>query len=313
MTIAVALSTMWAQQPRFDTDMAPFAEVARDAGYTHIEVSHSTDEPGLRALMQRSVLPISSLHAPAPRERVPSGRWNTDLNLAAVDEQERGNAVAATLVTIDLAAEAGAGSVVVHLGAVSQRGVCGDGTLRRLYNAGRTDGAEVDAARRAAHEERARGQVEAMAAAKRSLAELAARARVRGVRIGLECRMWFHEIPLPAEAAELLADYEPELAGYWHDVGHAEILHRLGLVPLTDWFDRAGERLVGCHLHDMHGIVDHRAPGTGDVEWGFLARALAPSDVRTFEINQHQPQETLSSGLALLRTAGVVPQPVAQR
>lgn len=309
MNVAVALSTMWAQQPRFDADMAPFAELARTAGYTHVEVSHATDEPGLRALMRRQALPLSSLHAPTPRERTANGRWNTDLNLAAADETERAAAVAATLRTIDIAAEAGVGSVVVHLGAVNAGGVSADSALRRLYGAGQTSDAEVERERQRAHQERAAKAPAALQAARRSLAELTARARRHGVCIGLESRMWFHEIPLPDEAAALLADYEPEVAGYWHDVGHAEILARLGLVPLQDWFDRNGDRIVGCHLHDMQGIVDHRAPGSGDVEWSFLAERLGTVPIRTLEINQHQPEPSLAAALALLRGAGVLPAP----
>ncbi|HLZ68286.1 MAG TPA: hypothetical protein VKV26_00105, partial [Dehalococcoidia bacterium] len=99
MDVKVALSTMWAQQDRFAAEMAPFAELAAASGYTHVEVSHATEERGLRQLMAQPTLPLSSLHAPTPRERTANGRWNTDLNLAAEDEGERAAAVAATLRT----------------------------------------------------------------------------------------------------------------------------------------------------------------------------------------------------------------------
>ncbi|MHB8573701.1 MAG: sugar phosphate isomerase/epimerase family protein [Dehalococcoidia bacterium] len=307
MTVAVSLSTMWAQQPRFERDMDAFAEVAKAAGYTHIEVSHSTDEPGLQTLMRQTVLPLSSLHAPTPRLRAENGRWNTDLNLASEAETERELAVQHTLRTIELAAECGAGSVVVHLGGVGSSGVRGDSALRRLYSAGTKSGPEVERERQAAHDERAMRAPTALAAARRSLAELAERAGPLGVQLGLECRMWYHEIPLPAEAAELLQEYEPAVAGYWHDVGHAEILDRIGLVPVGDWFKQLGDRLVGCHLHDMQGIVDHRAPGTGDVDWRYIAAAVQNVPVRTLEINQQQPEPTLASAIALLRREGVLP------
>lgn len=312
MTIAVALSTMWAQQQRFEDDMTAFVELAQAAGYSHIEVSHSTDEAGLQALMQQSVLPLSSLHAPTPRVRTASGRWNTDLNLAAEDETQRQAAIDATLRTIDLTAEAGATSVVVHLGGVGTSGLRGDSALRRLYNAGKIAGDEVEAERRSAREERVARAPNALAAAERSLDALAERARRRGVRIGLECRMWFHEIPLPDEAEQLLARHDPAVVGYWHDVGHAEILDRVGLVPVEEWFRRLGPRLIGCHLHDMNGIVDHRAPGSGDVNWSRIAGAVAGTDVRTLEINQQQPEKSLASALALLRREGVLPDIVTQ-
>ncbi|HEY7295427.1 MAG TPA: TIM barrel protein, partial [Dehalococcoidia bacterium] len=216
MDMKIALSTMWAQQERFAAEMAPFAELAAAAGYTHVEVSHATDERGLRQLMAQQTLPLSSLHAPTPRERTANGRWNTDLNLAAADEAERAAAVAATLRTIDFAAEAGAGSVVVHLGGVGSSGVRGDSRLRGMYTSGKTAGPEVEEARREAVEERARGAHAAWAAAARSLEAIVGHARVCSVRIGIETRMWYHEIPLPDEAVVLLADYDPAEAGYWH-------------------------------------------------------------------------------------------------
>lgn len=307
MNVRVALSTMWAQQDRFASEMQPFAELAAAAGYTHIEVSHATDERGLRQLMKQQILPLSSLHAPTPRAHTPDGRWNTDLNLAAEDEAERQAALVATLRTIDFAAEAGAGSVVVHLGGVGSSGVRGDSRLRGMYASGTASGPAVEEARREAIAERARRAPAALAAAARSLEAIVGHARGRGVRIGIETRMWYHEIPLPDEAVTLLADYDPAEAGYWHDVGHAEILHRIGLVPREEWFAKLGGRLIGCHLHDMQGIIDHRAPGLGDVQWDYIARGVAPAPIRTLEINQHQPEPALAEALALLRREGVIP------
>jgi len=147
--------------------------------------------------------------------------------------------------------------------------------------------------------------------ARRSLAELVEYAASAGIAIGLENRLHFHEIPQVDEVALLLQPYAPEQAGYWHDVGHAEILDRIGLVPLEEWFQRLGSRLIGCHLHDMNGIVDHRAPGTGDVDWSRIATAVSGTKVRTLEINQHQPEESLGTALALLRREGVVPDGMA--
>ncbi|HLZ70702.1 MAG TPA: TIM barrel protein, partial [Dehalococcoidia bacterium] len=205
------------------------------------------------------------------------------------------------------AAEAGAGSVVVHLGGVGSAGVRGDSRLRGMFASGKRSGPEVEEARREAADERARRAPPALAAAARSLEAIAGHARGRGVRLGIETRMWYHEIPLPDEALSLLADYDPAEAGYWHDVGHAEILHRLGLVPREEWFAKLGGRVVGCHLHDMQGIIDHRAPGLGDVQWDYVARGVAPAPIRTLEINQHQPEPALTEALTLLRREGVLP------
>src|SRR5690606_10838050 len=130
--------------------------------------------------------------------------------------------------------------------------------------------------------------------ARRSLDALAERAQQRGVAIGLECRLHFHEIPSPEEALDLLRPYPLGVAGYLHDVGHAEVQHRLGLVDHSTWFDLLGDRLVGLHLHDVRGLVDHRAPGNGDVDFEWLASRINGTAARTFEIDQHEPDEDVA-------------------
>jgi sugar phosphate isomerase/epimerase len=56
----------------------------------------------------------------------------------------------------------------------------------------------------------------------------------------------------------------------------------------------------------MHGILDHRAPGNGDVDFAALAARIPPAAARTLEINQHEPDEDVAQGLALLREVEVV-------
>ena len=52
-------------------------------------------------------------------------------------------------------------------------------------------------------------------------------------RSGLENRYHYHEFPGPGEMRELLDEYPPHVAGFWLDVGHAEVLDRLGLEAHT--------------------------------------------------------------------------------
>ncbi|MER3421530.1 MAG: hypothetical protein C4290_13845 [Chloroflexota bacterium] len=301
---AVALSTMWAQQERFVADPVAFARVARDAGYDGIEVSHVTGLKELEGLLQQDILPILSLHAPTPR--LPArGRSNGSLNLAAVDEDERREAVVHTLRTIAYAAAAGAQYVVVHLGGLPAM-LPAERRLRELYHAAQIASAAADTARAEAYRERAIAVPPHLAAARRSLAEIAREAAARGVTIGLENRLHFHEIPSAEETITLLADYPPHEVGYWHDVGHAEVQGRLGLIDPRAVLTALAPRLVGAHLHDVRGITDHRAPGTGDVDWRYVAAALPPDAARTLEIDQREPEPLLAEALRVLRAHGVL-------
>jgi sugar phosphate isomerase/epimerase len=302
--VIYSLSTMWAQQERF-ADMHDFARAAQALGYDAIEVSHATGQEAYDRLTDGAGARLSSIHAPAPKVQV-NGRSNSSLNLASLDAGERALAVEQTKRSIDEAARQGAGYVVVHLGGVGNEMLDAEHSLRRLFDAGTRSGDDVDAPRRECHERRAAGAEAHFEAAAQSLRELAAHAGERGVAIGLENRYHYHEIPSIDEGLRLLAGYPPERVGYWHDVGHAEVLSRLGLVDHLAWLPALGPRALGTHLHDVDGLADHRAPGNGDVDWSYIAAGLPPSALRVFEINQRQPDDAVAGAIAFLRERGVV-------
>ena len=301
-----ALSTMWAVQPRFERDLPAFVDRALELGYGAVEVNHSMDAAQIDAIRGHGGLPVTGVHAPAPRERHSRRGWSTDLNLASLDEGERELAVRYSRRSIETAADVGAPVVVVHLGEVGGAELAGERRRRDLFERGETAGGEWARAGVEAVELRAALAGPHLAQAGRSLAELASTAQAAGVTLGLECRLRYHHIPLPDEMAALLADYPPAVVGYCHDVGHAEVLHRLGLVALDAWFELLSERLVETHLHDVRGIADHRAPGNGDVDFAALAARLPPAAARTLEIDQREPDADVAHALDVLRAAGVV-------
>jgi sugar phosphate isomerase/epimerase len=301
----LSLSTMWAQQERFE-DIEAFRGVAASFGYTAIEVSHSTDEPRLRALACDGAIPLSSLHAPTPRVRLPDGRWNSDANLASTDEAQRRIAVEHTKRTLQFALDCQLRFVVVHLGGMGDHMTDAERQLRRLYDSGVRDGEEVERLREDAIRHRSAVAEEHLEAARRSLRELVEFAAPHGVAIGLENRYHYHEIPHADEALYLLSDYTNEVAGYWHDVGHAEVQARLGLIDRHAWFPKLTGRTIGCHLHDVDGIGDHRAPGNGDVDWSYIAAGLPHAALRVFEIDQRQSDEAVAGSISYLRARGVV-------
>ena len=300
------LSTMWAQQSRFDGNFTAFAEIAKAAGYSGIEVSHSSKSEGLEELIAGGILPVTSLHAPTPYASASRGRYNSWLNLASTDEDERQEAVRFTCTTVDYAERCGARYMVVHLGGIGGRLLEPESRLRRLYGEGRIDSDEARAAQRLAHQQRTEQAAPWLAAARRSLDELVTYAGPRQVAIGLENRLHFHEFPHPDETLDLLSGYPPEVVGYWHDVGHAEVQSRLGLVDARTALSRLTPRLLGTHLHDVRGILDHRAPGNGDVQWDYIAAAVRPETPRTFEIDQREPEPALATAITFLRGRGVI-------
>jgi sugar phosphate isomerase/epimerase len=296
---------MWAQQEQFRDAFTRFVEIARDAGFQAIEVSHSTDEAGLRECLSCPVLPVVSLHAPTPYAVSGGGQENSALNLAGLDEDERRAAVEATARTIDVAADHGVRWVVVHLGRLDGGPRGQELRLRDLYAAGAIDSAEAAGVRQDGIAARAAGAPRHVEAARRSLEDLVGHARGRGVVIGLETRLHYWEIPTVEEAVSLLSDYAPEEAGYWHDTGHAEVWSRLGFLPHARWFELLRERLIGAHLHDVRDLLDHRAPGNGTLDWGTIRDGIPPTAARTCEIDQRESEASLASAVRVLREWGV--------
>src|SRR3990172_5133563 len=146
-----ALSTMWSQGrfPHGDRDsMTRFAEAASRLGFPAVEINYVIPPEGVEELLASNHVSVVSLHSPTPRVKAgggrpggrPPGRRSDSLNLAALDEEERGRAVRLACATIDPAVRAGARYVVVHLGGIESGGRAemfeSEKRLRRLFDEG---------------------------------------------------------------------------------------------------------------------------------------------------------------------------------
>ena len=81
-------------------------------------------------------------------------------------------------------------------------------------------------------------------AALRSIRALGEHAVGTGVRIGVESRDGYHEIPSLDEFAAVFEACAGLPVGYWHDAGHGAKLDYAGFVEHEQFLRRYGERLV---------------------------------------------------------------------
>lgn len=81
------------------------------------------------------------------------------------------------------------------------------------------------------------------------------------VKLGLENRVNYHEMP-NAEEYDMIFNGLPDAPVYmWHDIGHGEILNKLGLFDGIDVLSKYKNKLLGVHIHDVNNrFVDHLAP-----------------------------------------------------
>ncbi len=288
--------------------MIAFARTATRLGFGAIEINYVVPPEGVEQLLQTRGARVSSLHSPTPRVLV-NEVWSDALNLASADDEERKLAVERAQATIDHAARAGAGRIVVHLGAIAMEGGMFEEEvrLRRLYDERVRDGEEVEALRQAAQERRREAAGRFFPHARRSLEEIAEHAARFGVAVGLENRYHFHEFPLIEEMRELLAGYPPDVVGFWLDMGHAEVMERLGLVRKESWLEELRERCIGVHVHDIKGLADHQPPGHGTADWAHFTKMIPPGIPRVLEINQKTPAHQVAASIPFLRGLGLIP------
>ena len=298
----VTLSTMWAVG-RFD-GLAEFFATARTLGLTRFELNHQVDSQMLSGV-DLDGWTIASIHEPCPAD-IPTRELNErDWLISSADEENRQRGLDAVRRSIDLARELGAGLVVVHAGRVAV-----DARLERaqwdLWEAGQAATSEYAVLKERLVEARAIQAPANLDAACRSVAELAAYAAGSGVRLGIENRYHYLDVPMLDEMEVLLAAVGEARGGFLYDVGHAQTLENLGFAAHEAWLERYAARMVAVHLHDIRGLIDHAAAGLGEVDWDMVARHLPRQAMRTLEFHASNSPDEVRAALDFLAEKGCI-------
>jgi sugar phosphate isomerase/epimerase len=299
MAFDIALSTMWGigQFP----SLADFFKAGRMLGFARFELNHAVTSAMLEGLSLNGA--IASVHEPCPADMSTLELRRRNWLISAPNEENRRQGVLATRRSIDLAHDLGAPVVIVHPGQVDIDPAL-ESALVGLHKAGKFRQPEYAEAKERLAAARAAEAGANMRSVRRSLIELAEYAAGLGIRLGLENRFHYQEIPLPDELEELLDLGLGEVVGYWHDVGHAQVLEHLGFHAHEEWLRRfAGPqgRVIGVHLHDVLGLTDHLAVGLGQVNWDMVARYLPANILRTCEFQPSNSPQEVAAGLKSLR------------
>ncbi len=297
-----SLSTMWALTNY--SDLNEFFGVAKSLGISSIELNHQVDSRML-STVNWDHYKLSSIHEPCPADVSTKVLVSRDWLISSTDEDCRRQGVQAVKNSIHLAAERSAPVVVVHCGNVTtDTGL--EGKLRELFKKDEAQSAEYQKYKVEITQARFAGAAPRLEAVKRSLAELLEYAAAYHVKLGLENRYHYMDIPIQDEMEELLGLANPGQLGFIYDVGHAQALDRLGFFKHEDWLKRYATRMIGCHLHDVIGLTDHLAPGLGEIDFRMIARYL-PADVfRTLELLPGNTLAQVKHGLGYLVEAGCI-------
>lgn len=286
----LSLSTCWNSHRH--TDGRTLAAEARELGFDWIEVSHGTRLsllPGLLEAVQAGEIRVSSLHnfCPAPVEVMMDAPDVYEFTSASAAERER--ALNLTRRTLEMAVRFGTDRVVVHLGRLPLP----DHTakLEKMAQAGGLYSREYCALKLRLVAERAKLAPAGLDRVRAALDALLPDCEKHGVRLGLETRSHFEQIPSPEELPRLLEHYaDCPWIGAWHDFGHVQRQANLALVDHAAYLAAIAPRLIGCHVHDVGWPArDHRAPlSTGGVDLSALLPLVPPDAPLVWEVSPGQ-------------------------
>jgi len=293
----LSFSTCWNSGRH--TDGAAMIQEILDLGFENVELGHGIRLPlveGILKMWEAGKVKISSLHnfCPLPPE-IP--RASPDCyELSSHLDGERDRAVRHSFKTIDFARRLGAKSVVMHLGSV-QIGEYTD-RLVRLAEEGQHLTKPFVQLKLEAVRKREANQEKPFVRMLEGLRRVVDYAAEREIRLGIESRHSFEEIPSEREMINVLSRFDPKVVGYWHDFGHVQVKHNLGFLDHFEWLQRVAPQLFGCHLHDTKWPGrDHLAPFMGDVAYDRLLPLLPKDTLFVFEMSPRRTKEEITTSL----------------
>ncbi len=297
-----SLSSMWAMK-NF-ANCADFFPDACRKGFARVELNHQVS-PAMLAGIDLKRLNIRSIHEPCPAAISASELKKRDLLISSPDEERRREGVGSIKQSLDLAREIGCEVVVIHCGQI-QGDPSLEARLKDLYTHGQAGSSEYLELKERLGRYRASLAGPTLQAVKNSLAELLDYADHGPIRLGIENRFHFLDIPSIEEMGEILDLAAPDRIGWVYDIGHAQFQDRLGFCPNRTWLDRFGTRIIGIHIHDIRGIQDHLAPGLGDVDFQKISPFLPAEAFRTLEVVSSNTPEQIQQGMKTLVESGCV-------
>ncbi|MEO5718470.1 MAG: TIM barrel protein [Chthoniobacterales bacterium] len=290
----LSFSTCW-NSSRHTAGDEMLREIQGEFDFELIELGHGIRislMPGVQKMFDAGEVRFSSLHnfCPLPVEVMGASPDCYTFSSSSVAERQR--AVKQTLQTIDFAARLDAPFVVLHLGKVPIKPVTEP--LIALAKAGEMFSREyvrrkVEAV--AKREAAAPGYLENV---KECLKPIIEHAAAKNVRLGIEGRRGYEEIPSEREIPPLLDELNSPQVGYWHDIGHIQIKENLGFVDHAEWLRMIGPRTLGCHVQDcIWPAQDHQPPFAGDAKLATLIPLLSPECLFVWEMSPRKTAEDI--------------------
>jgi len=278
-------------------------EIKGEFGLDLIELGHGIRIsliPGIQKVFDAGEVRFSSLHNFCPLPVEVLAALPDCYQFSAVYPPERERAIKQTFQTIDFAARLGAPFVVLHLGAVKMQPITD--LLIELTKAGEYFSRKYVRLKLRAVQKRERNAATYLQRVKDGLRRVIDYAATKNVRLGLENRRGYEEIPTERELPALLDEMDSPQIGYWHDFGHAQIKENLAFLDHAEWLRRIAPRTLGCHVQDcVWPAQDHQPPFAGDVDLEKLVPLLPANCLFVWEMSPRKTADEIRRSMQIWR------------
>ncbi|MFH1622443.1 MAG: TIM barrel protein [Candidatus Omnitrophota bacterium] len=280
-----ALSTSW--NTAASNSGKQIVNEIRNLGFDSIELCFSHTKKEISQISKDLGVRVVSLHnfCPIPDGLLRKKALPDFFSLSSLNKTERKKALKFSKRTILLAKKLKTKAVILHTGRVEIEDYTRD--LIKLKIKGQDKTSRFEFLKELATREREQNKHKYLDCIFKSLRELSDFAYNLGIALGIENRFYIREIPSFEEIKFFLENFHKKGLYYWHDIGHAYVLEKLGFAKHLDYLKSYKEYLLGIHLHDVKKCEDHMAPFTGEIDFKQIKPYIKRGTIKVIEA--HRP------------------------
>jgi len=280
-------------------------------GFAAIELNVEVPADFIPEIAKR--IKVVSVHNFCPKlDTIPEGRTiYSPYSISSTSEHERIKAIRLTERTIDVADNVGAKAVIIHVGEVEMertgRALAKKyiDTTRPEAGGGNESKAGYDYYLEKFLAERKQKSDIYIDNVLKTLDKLTTYAERKNIKIGVENRFWADEIPSFEDYDVIFKKFSGGPIGIWYDTGHAMVAEKQGLIKShLDFLKKYYFNLIGVHLHDVVDVYDHKAPGTGEVDFSGISKYMSVETILVNETHSSATAEDLKNSTEYLKNNG---------
>jgi sugar phosphate isomerase/epimerase len=298
-----AFSTCWNNGRHHDGE-AMITEIL-ELGFSEIELSHGMTIgklPGIKNAFEKGMFTCAGVHNffPSPVEVMIDAPDAYEFTSHRTWDRKR--AMDMTLRTLDVAASFNARYLVLHMGSVPMNPARWTKKITAMVGKGLQRDPKCVKLRHAFVRKREKIAPRYYARAAEALAIIAKRAGELGIRLAIESRSRFEDVPTEAEMIRLMDEFKDDpTVGYWHDFGHVQLKHNLGLLDHPQWLATIAPHLIGGHVHDVTWPDrDHRVPFFGaTIDYSSLLPNFPPNAPLVWELSPSREASQIREALEI--------------